>query len=246
MPDKRSHQVLPVDSSAADLVVAHVRRLIVQGKLLRGSRLRTERELCHDLKLSRTSVRAGIQSLVAKGVLTSRRGAGTFVVDRPPVLDVEALTLFAALHGVSLQEMFETRRALEVKAVGIAAKRATSDDFAAISDAVTGMFAAIADPLAFLVCDITFHRAVASASGNRVLASMIEMVSAIFYERRRETVDRDRDLRPTAETHHAIYQAIRTRNAPLAERLMNEHLLAAEKAQIAEGDPVGDGNEEKR
>jgi GntR family transcriptional repressor for pyruvate dehydrogenase complex len=245
MVDKGSHKVLPVDSSAADLVVAHIRRLIVQGKLSRGSRLRTERELCHELKLSRTSVRAGIQSLVAKGVLSSRRGAGTFVVDRPPVLDVEALTLFAALHGVSLQEMFETRRALEVKAVGIAAKRATSDDFATISDAVTGMFAAVGDPLAFLVCDITFHRAVASASGNRVLASMIEMVSAIFYERRRETVDRNRDLRPTAEAHHAIYQAIRTRNASLAERLMNDHLLAAEKAQIAEGDLVGNDDVER-
>jgi GntR family transcriptional repressor for pyruvate dehydrogenase complex len=223
--------------------VAYIRRLIVQGNLTRGSRLRTERELCDELRLSRTSVRAGIQSLVAKGVLVSRRGAGTFVADGPPVLDVEALTLFAALHGVSLQEMFEARRALEVKAVGIAAKRATGDDFAAISEAVTGMFAAITEPLAFLVRDITFHRAVANASGNRVLASMIEVVSAIFYERRRETVDRDRDLRPTAETHYAIYQAIRTRNVPLAERLMNEHLLAAEQAQIAEDERSGHDDE---
>ena len=79
MPDKRSPQVLPVDSSAAKLVVAHIRRLIVQGKLSRGSRLRTERELCHELKLSRTSVRAGIQSLVAKGVLVSRRGAAYII-----------------------------------------------------------------------------------------------------------------------------------------------------------------------
>ena len=208
--------------------------MIEAGKLTRGSRLRTERELGEQLGVSRTSIRAGIKSLVAKGVLVSRRGAGTFVAASPSVIDVEALGLFATLHGVSLHEMFEARRALEVKAAGIAARAAKGDDFAAISEAVTGMFAAVGDPHAFLIWDITFHRAVANASGNRVVASMIEMISAIFYERRRKTAHRHRDLRPTAEVHMAIYQAIRARKVALAERLMNEHLLDAEKAQIAE------------
>jgi GntR family transcriptional repressor for pyruvate dehydrogenase complex len=212
----------------------------MDGRLTRGSRLRTERQLCADLGLSRTTVRAGIQSLVAKGVLVSRRGAGTFVAISPAVLDTEALGFFAALHGVSLQEMFEARRTLEVRAAGMAATRAAAEDFAAISDAVTGMYAALGEPQKFLVCDIRFHRAVATASGNRILASMIEMISELFYERRRKTVDRYTDLRPIADVHHNLYQAIRGRNVAAAERLMNEHLLAAEKLQVAEAEAAGD------
>jgi len=61
------------------------------------------------------------------------------------------------------------------------------------------------------------------------------MVSALFYERRRRTADRERDLRPVAETHHRIYQAIRDGDPLLAERLMNEHLLEAERLLDAEG-----------
>ena len=39
----------------------------------------------------------------------------------------------------------------------------------------------------FLVHDINFHRGVAAASGNPIVASLVEMVSALYYERRRET-----------------------------------------------------------
>jgi GntR family transcriptional repressor for pyruvate dehydrogenase complex len=223
------------DQLAAELVVDHVRRLILEGKLTRGSRLRTERELVQDLGVSRTSVRAGLRSLSAKGVLVARRGAGTFVATGPPALDTDALGIFATLHGVSRAEMFEARRALETQVAGMAAARATGDAIASIADAVTGMFAALGDPQGFLVCDIRFHRAVAAASGNQILASLVEMVSAVFYERRRRTADRERDLRGIADVHNRIYQAIRDHNAMLAERLMNEHLIEAEHLQELEG-----------
>src|SRR5262245_46774419 len=88
------------DQLAAELVVDHVRRLILEGKLTKGAQLSTERELVQELGVSRTSVRAGLRSLTAKGVLVARRGAGTFVAAGPPVLDTDALGIFATLHGV--------------------------------------------------------------------------------------------------------------------------------------------------
>jgi GntR family transcriptional repressor for pyruvate dehydrogenase complex len=219
---------------ATERVVEHVRGLIVEGVLGKGDRLVTERDLALQLKVSRTSVRAGLQTLVSKGVLIAKRGAGTFVADGPHMLDHDALGYFAALHGLPRKEMFEARRTLEIGVAGLAATRADGDALAAISDSVTGMFASLDDPQTFLLCDIKFHRAVGAASGNRVLAAMVEMVSALFYEQRRRTADREHDSRPIAEMHHKIYQAIRDRNRPLAEQRMNEHLVAAERSQEAE------------
>jgi GntR family transcriptional repressor for pyruvate dehydrogenase complex len=118
---------------------------------------------------------------------------------------------------------------------GMAAARATPTGMAAMADAMTSMFASLDDPQAFLVCDIRFHRAVADASGNKILASLVEMVSALFYERRKSTADRQRHLKATADAHFRIYQAIRDRNRTLAERLMSEHLIEAERSQQAEG-----------
>ncbi|MEO7891876.1 MAG: FadR/GntR family transcriptional regulator [Vicinamibacterales bacterium] len=228
---------------AAQTVVLHVRRMIDAGKLKIGERLPPERELVRELGVSRTSVRAGLQALAGKGVLKTRRGAGTFVADGRPVLDTDALSVLATLHGFSRAEMFEARRTLEVGVAGLAAERATPEDIAAIADAVSFMFSSVDDSQTFLVSDIRFHRAVADASRNKILASLVETVSALFYERRRRTAHRQVDLKGSAGIHFGIYQAIRDKKRPLAERLMSEHLLVAERDQLLEGPDDGEESE---
>jgi GntR family transcriptional repressor for pyruvate dehydrogenase complex len=222
------------DLTANELVVRHVRKLVVRGKYQPGQRLPTERELVQAIGVSRTSVRAGLQALAAKGLIVIRHGAGTFVADGPPILDSEPLSVLAALHGFTRTQMFEARRTLEVSIARMAADRRTPAQLAAIADAVSAMFATSHDPQAFLVEDIRFHAAVGAASGNPILASVVEMISAMFYEQRRQTADRRRDLRPVAEAHWQVYQAVRDREPERAARLMSEHLIAAEQAQQAE------------
>ena len=224
----------PGDRLAPDLVTRYVRELIVRGELARGQKLPTERELVRQLNVSRTTVRAGLQALASKGVLVIRQGAGTFVADGPPVLDSEPLNYLAALHGFTHHEMFEARRTLEAGVAGLAAETATGADLAAIADEVTGMFASLDEAQVFLVHDIRFHRAVAAASHNPILASIVEMVSGLFYELRRQTADRARDRRPAAEMHRKIYQAIRGQDKERAEAAMREHLLIAEREQQIE------------
>jgi GntR family transcriptional regulator, transcriptional repressor for pyruvate dehydrogenase complex len=226
--------IRPVEGLATELVVGHVRGQILRGELRKGERLPPERELIRELGVSRTTVRAGLQSLVAKGVLVTRHGAGTFVADGPPRLDSDALTCLAALHGFSSDEMFEARRSLETGVAGMAAERAKPHEVAAISDEVTSMFASLDDPQTFLIHDIRFHRAVATASGNPILATLVEMVSALFYEQRRRTADRAHDLRPTADMHLKIYKAIRDRQRARAESLMCGHLEQAQREQETE------------
>jgi GntR family transcriptional repressor for pyruvate dehydrogenase complex len=227
--------IKPPDSRRLYQQVAdQIRTVIEESRFSPGTKLPPERELARRIGVSRPSVRAGLRSLAAKGLLVTRHGAGTFVSDGPPVLDSEPLSLLAALHRFTRHEMFEARRVLEVGAAGLAAERSSGDKVAAIAEEVTGMFASLNEPQAFLVHDIRFHRAVALASANPILASIVEMVSALFYEQRRQTADRTRDLRETAEMHRQIYQAIRARDRARAESLMCEHLLSAERAQETE------------
>ena len=94
------------------------------------------------------------------------------------------------------------------------------------------------EPQAFLVHDVDFHRAVAASSGNPILAALIEMVSALYYERRRKTAERaaNRDLRAAAEAHRRIYRAIRSRDADTARRAMHDHLVEASRYQAQEAE----------
>jgi GntR family transcriptional regulator, transcriptional repressor for pyruvate dehydrogenase complex len=224
----------PTDGVTAEIVVQHVRGLIERGELRPGDRLPPERELAVQLGVSRPSVRAGLRSLAAIGVLQTRHGAGTFITDGPPMLGSEPLSFMAALHGFTRDEMFEARRALEVGVAGLAAERATDEQIATIAEEVTGMFASLDDPQTFLIHDIRFHRAVASASGNPILASLVEMVSALFYEQRRKTAQHGRDLKQSAQMHRVIYHAVRAHDPKRARSAMSEHLSLAQQAQALE------------
>jgi GntR family transcriptional repressor for pyruvate dehydrogenase complex len=164
------------------------------------------------------------------GVLKSRQGAGTFIADGPPSLDSEPLRLLAALHGFTFEHMFETRGILEVSASGLAAERATGDQLATMAEEIAEMFATLDDPQQYLIHDIRFHRAIAAASANPTLATLVEMVSAVMYERRRETIDRAHDFTESLELHRRIYRAIRNHQPDEARLAMREHILRAQHA----------------
>lgn len=227
------------NTSAAEQVVERVRGLLERGELHPGDRLPAERDLARETGVSRSSVRVGLRALSTMGIIRSRHGSGTYVADGPPTLESEPLHFLAALHGFTRDEMFEARRLLEVGVAGLSAERATGEHMAAIAEEVTSMFASLEAPHDFLVHDIRFHRAVAAASGNPILASLVEMLSNVFYERRRQTVSRARDLKESAEMHRRIYMAIRQHDVATARDTMNRHLQLSWQAQIDEEDAPG-------
>lgn len=221
-------------------VVLQLREMIHRGDLRPGDRLPPERDLAKLLGVSRPTLRAGIRSLAAVGVLQSRQGAGTFVVesDGTPALDSSPLSLMASLHGLTSGEMFEARRAIEMAVAGLAAERATGEQIASMAEEVTGMYASLEDPEQFLVHDVRFHQAVAAASGNRILTALMNMVAKVLFDIRIKTVKRATDLKESAEMHRRIYRAIRERDAEAASEMMHEHLTRAQRGWELE-DEIG-------
>lgn len=220
----------------AEQVVEQIRALIARGELHPGDRLPAERELAKQLGISRPSLRAGLRMLVAMGLLRARHGSGTFIADGPPALGSEQLSLLAELHGFTFDQMFEARCVLEVQIAGLAAERATAEHLANIADEVANMYAALNDPQQYLIHDIRFHRAIAAASNNPILATIVEMVSAVMYDRRRETIGRAHDFKESIDMHQRIYRTIRTHKPDEARAAMHEHLVLAQKAYRTEED----------
>jgi len=222
--------------AAAEQVIDRVRSLIENGQLRSGDRLPAERELARELGVSRPSVRSGLKTLAAMGVVQIRQGAGTFIMTGPPKLDSEPLSFLAALHGFTRAQMFESRLVLEVTVAGMAAERTREapERLIAISDETTGMFASLDDPVTFLDYDIRFHRAVAAAADNPILSSLVEMVSTMFRELRQRTIRHAHDLKLAAEEHRGIYQAIRAHDPDRARQAMSDHLRRALRTQVLE------------
>jgi len=215
-------------------VVNHVRSLIEKGTLRPGDKIPPEREFAKELKISRASLRAGIGHLAAMGVLNVRHGVGTFVADGPPALGTSSLALLSALHGFKPWQMFEARVILESNLAAMAAERGKEEHFTALAEEVTEMYATFHEPQEYLIHDMRFHRTIAEASGNPILAVLMETVMAALYDDRRKTVEFSRDLKDSADVHREIYRAIRSRNANEARAVMEKHLKLAESAQVGE------------
>jgi len=238
--DSNSNIFKTIDSersgTTSEEVVQQLRDMIQRGDLRPGDKLPPERDLAKLLGVSRPTLRAGIRSLAAVGVLQSKQGAGTFVVEAEasPSLDSSPLRLMAALHGFSSEEMFEARQFLEMAIAGLAAERATGEHLASLAEELANMYAALDEPEQYLVHDMRFHQMIAAASGNRILTALMNMVATILFDYRSKTVKNATDLKESAEMHRQIYRCIRERNPEAARTAMHDHLELAQKAQAEE------------
>jgi GntR family transcriptional regulator, transcriptional repressor for pyruvate dehydrogenase complex len=233
---KELHDEATGHSQLTMQVVEHVRSLISSGEVHPGDRLPPERELARKLKISRSSLRAGIGFLSAMGVLKSRHGAGTFVSSGPPALDSSSLSVLGALHGFLPWQMFEARLVIESNVAALAAERATDEHIAELAEEVAEMYAALTDPHEYLIHDVRFHRTIARASGNPILGALMETITANLYEYRSKTVVNAVDLKESAEMHREIYRAIRSHNPAQARVTMEQHLNLARIAQASEAE----------
>ena len=212
-------------------VVDHIRAMIESGALKPGDRIPPERELARKLQISRASLRTGIGYLAALGVMKIKHGIGTFVADGPPEFGRASLSLIGALHGFQSWQLFEARILLESGLAALAAERGREEHHAALAEEVAEMFASMETPGEYLIHDVMFHRVIAQASGNPILAAIMESVTSSMYDSRRKTVERSTDLRDSAAMHREIYRAIRMRKAADARRLMEKHLQMAQVSQ---------------
>lgn len=224
------------NGTTAEEVVTRLRDMIHSGELSPGDRLPPERDLAKLLGVSRPTLRAGIRSLSTVGILQSRQGAGTFVVekDESPTLDGSGLRMLSALHGFTSDEMFEARLVLEMHIAGLAAERADSEQMTLMAEEITGMYTSLSDPEQYLVHDMKFHQTIAAASDNRILTALMNMVATILFDTRSKTVKRAKDLKQSAEQHHNIYRAMREHDAEGARRAMYDHLIKTQEAQRLE------------
>jgi DNA-binding FadR family transcriptional regulator len=214
--------------------VAHdIGRRIVTGVIAEGSYLPRESELSEEFSVSRQAVREGLKVLAAKGLVSSRRRAGTSVTPRKAwnLLDPDVLAWHGDAATEFYREMFELRRLVEPAAAAFAAERATAPDLARIAAAIDAMRASVGDPEPFQKANVDFHVAVFAASGN----SLIERLNMIIGPMLAASYKTLQPPFPIEDYHQSItimtpiYEAICARD-PVAARAATEASLSSASA----------------
>ena len=189
-----------------------------------GAALPGERELAKRLGVSRPSVREALRTLERMGVLDVRHGSGTRAAESGADVLRTPLAFLLALDRPSIGELHETRTLLEVHLAGRAAERRTDADLADLSSALDDMRARLNDPKAVTDPDVRFHRALATASHNRLL----ERIMNGLQENIRELIDAawpaNRSMKTSWNHHRAIYDAVRRGDPAAARKAMTVHM----------------------
>ncbi|OKJ32908.1 FadR/GntR family transcriptional regulator [Streptomyces sp. CB01580] len=205
---------------------------IAAGEHQPGQVLRTD-ELARRFDVSRTVVREVVRVLESMHLVESRRRVGVTV--RPTeawnVYDPQVIRwrLAGADRPRQLRSLTVLRSAIEPVAAGLAARNATPEQCAALTECALGMVATSRGRQleGYLEHDITFHRIVLDASGNEMFARLGDVVAEILAGRTHHHVMFE-DPDPAAVTLHVrVAEAVREGDADAAERLTKEIAMGA-------------------
>ncbi|MBB4716316.1 FadR/GntR family transcriptional regulator [Streptomyces luteogriseus] len=205
---------------------------ITAGEYPPGSVLRTD-ELAQRFDVSRSVMREAVRVLESMYLVESRRRVGVTVRPKSEwnVYDPQVIRwrLAGADRPGQLRSLTVLRSAVEPVAAGLAARHATAEQCAELTECALGMVAHSRGHKleGYLLHDVAFHRVVLVASGNEMFARLGDVVAEVLTGRTQHDVMFE-DPDPAAVTLHVqVAEAIREGDAARAEELTREITVGA-------------------
>jgi GntR family transcriptional repressor for pyruvate dehydrogenase complex len=208
-------------------VAVQIEQRILDGELHSGDRLPTERELAEQFQVSRTAVREALKILAQKGLVDMRPGRGTIVIDGAHEALQHSLGLVMRLKlgevGGS-NSLVEVREILEVEIAALAAERATEQEIAAMREAVQVMDESLDNADAFIAADNRFHEALAQATQNALILTLVRSIVNLLSEQRKQIFATAGGPQRGQVHHKSILASVIKHDPEAARAAMRAHL----------------------
>lgn len=228
--------IRPITSpTLQNAVYAHLRELIVTGKLAPGTRLKEQR-LSELLGVSRSPIREAIVQLARDGLVTTKARNGDFVTWYTPT---------------DVREIYDVRLAIEMMAMRRAVPKLTDAQLHRLEEAAAACTQALeaGDIPLYGAKDQLFHFTLVDLAGNRRLSEIMRQLGGQIQAIRAFVALNIERVRRAEEEHQRILECIRRRSVDEALSWLSRHIesVSDEVSQImerhsrqAEADPEDD------
>ena len=208
---------------------------VKSGDVQPSDRLPSERELAAQMRISRPTVREAVKLLAEAGVLEVRRGQSGGIFVRSELVPRELLRSRSEIRVSEIAGVLEARRLIEPRVAQLAAVHGGEDDFATMQATILRQRELARGPDIlrhedlFLQLDLKFHVAIARATRN---STVVSLMRSLF---RRLEIARDMALHAplvpdwTIDIHERTLAAIRAADFELIDAVMDEHLSQLEQ-----------------
>jgi DNA-binding FadR family transcriptional regulator len=200
------------------------------GELRVGDKLPSERDLAVQMEISRPTLREAARVLVDAGVLEVRRGPGGGMFVASDVVPVELVRQRSSDRLGEVAPVLEARRLIEPGVARLAARRATPEDLEALERSIEAMRAIVArgytaeDEDRFLQLDMQFHLALARASGNPTVETLMRALLRQLEIARDMAMHLPLVPQWTIDIHERTLAAVAAGDPDAVAAVMDEHL----------------------
>jgi DNA-binding FadR family transcriptional regulator len=210
-------------TGAAEHVLNDLRAQILSGRLAKGTRLPSERELAVHYDVSAPTIREAVRALSAMRLVEARHGAGTFVTAESDALMSSAMSAVVELENIDLASIIDISEAFYLKAVELAVREADDSELAELR-ARARAFSNSMDNEQFAAALRSFLSGLVALSHNRLLIT----ISAYLLDRQIALAQRAAEHSPSV--WRRIAGPLKTERIAIADALVARDLPAAERA----------------
>lgn len=204
-------------------VADHMEREIT-GRDMEGGKLPSEQSLAQGYGVSRTIVREAMKLLSARGLVHSSAGSGARIT-KPEAHDVsDVMSRIIRMDAIGCRSTFEVRCILEEAAVQRAASHASRDHLQGMESILKQLKDLSLSGEERLDLDFAFHLLIAQASGNPLLATLVEAMANVIKESMLAGILVQGGIDDAIIRHQKILDALRAGDPKLARQAMDEHL----------------------
>lgn len=210
--------------SLSEQVVNSVVQYIAENGLKPGDQLPTENEFAEIFEVSRTSIREAIKALGINGMLTSVPGKGTFLLPKATSLIIDQNGILQMEARTTIAEVMEVRTPLEIKAVELAVERGSDEEIQVLEDLCRSYRNAVERGTVYSIWGKKFHAQIAAMGQNALLTSTLQSLADMTDMYRGNLEENDAAVDYYMQSHEAICQAFRKRDAKTAMEEMRRHM----------------------
>lgn len=232
-PDRRDavDYLAPIDTTTRGTAVLDaLAGMIEQAGLGVGDRIPPELALAEKLGVGRTTIREALNRWEGLGIIRRRRGAGTFLVARPPS-SKGLVPMMIRLEGEALLRLLEVRRALEREVVRKATVNAQAAQRREISRLCDVLIADVDARRPWRKADAAFHGAIYDASGNPMFGQILARLDHALERSSESPFGRDGFGIASFPPHRTLADAILKHDAEAAVAAIS-HILEIVEDEI--------------
>ncbi len=221
MRPKRTHARAAV--RVARELVSEIRRR----RLRPGTQLDSEHRMVEEFGVARATVREALRFLELQGALRIKAGPGGGPIVSVPGADhlASVLSLHLQFADASFSSVVDARRAIYPVLASQAAQNASRQDIATLQESISRMRACVHDSGLFTEQARRLLSLVATASGNRVLALLVDALHRMSEGAGAEWDEKQR--RSALRNYERAIQAIESGEPEEARSIMEKSMAAA-------------------